>query len=729
MFDLVKNMFFTAFLAIDSVIYDLIRYVYQIFVFLAELNLFSEEDYMGIVNRIYIILGVVMLFVLAYSLLKAVINPDDFAKKDNSFPNLIKNVIVSLIIIIILPTVFTVAFSIQTAVFNTDIIPKVILGDDGSGYTNKVKENGGNDIAINVYNAFFHPNMDYCADSNINDMEECRAKIKGNDTILWFFGGTYLSESYANVASGKSFWQFVKYSGAVNDGQISYMVVISTLVGLLLLLVLASYCIDLGVRVIKLMFYQIIAPIPVISRILPSDQGKKIFGNWMKQTITIFIEAFIRIAIMYLGVYIIQLIVYRFETKSIPNLSSLGITQQLLVIALLITGVVLFVRQAPKILKDLFGFDLGGNLNPFSKMLGIGASLGAGSLAGIRNFYKERNKGSNLGKSFLSAAAGFGSGLVRGGYAARNAKSLKDMKSAASAGVKGATDAKAKREKYRADHGGTLDGVVSGHFQDFTDWLTGAGVEELDKVINSASKVKKATDDMHAAAEKQMEKHLTDVDIATKMEKDSFKGTEAELLYDLYKQFYGQSFATIKQEMERRKEQAKKGDFTEEARRLVEKPVEPVRPEVMTATSEAEYNAAMRKYNEDMASYESRVAMKAQELTRQATKEAGLLESMYNQWWKASRTAVEQAAINGEAVGEALKVSDLFETRELATSAQDVIRASGLRAYDPSKDEAIEVKDGNVAKFIDDFSTGAQNQSFQASREKQKYMEKKSDGK
>ena len=83
-------------LTLDGAIYNLIDYVYDIFDFLAKTNIFSQSDYQVIVDRIFIILGLVMLFVLAYSLLKAVINPDEYAKGENSFANIIKNVIISL---------------------------------------------------------------------------------------------------------------------------------------------------------------------------------------------------------------------------------------------------------------------------------------------------------------------------------------------------------------------------------------------------------------------------------------------------------------------------------------------------------------------------------------------------------------------------------------------------------------------------------------------------------
>ena len=57
-------------LTIDGVIYNIIAWIYDIFNFLAGVNLFKESDYMTIVQRLYVILGMVMLFVLAYSLLK-----------------------------------------------------------------------------------------------------------------------------------------------------------------------------------------------------------------------------------------------------------------------------------------------------------------------------------------------------------------------------------------------------------------------------------------------------------------------------------------------------------------------------------------------------------------------------------------------------------------------------------------------------------------------------------
>lgn len=158
---------------IDTIIYRLVDYVYDIFNALAKVNIFDMNDYKTIVSRIYVILGMIMLFSLAYSLLKAVINPDEFAKGENSFPKLIKNVVVSLVIIAVLPTVFSVAFNLQNSILNQNTIPKLIFGND-TDYDTATKEDAGKMMSYNVMSAFLHPNVEWC---NEKDMKLKRALI------------------------------------------------------------------------------------------------------------------------------------------------------------------------------------------------------------------------------------------------------------------------------------------------------------------------------------------------------------------------------------------------------------------------------------------------------------------------------------------------------------------------------------------------------------------------
>ena len=530
-------------LMLDGAIYNLIDYLYDIFDFLAGRNIFSQDTYNDIVSRIYIILGVFMLFVLAYSLLKAIINPDDFAKGENSFPNLIKNVVVSLVIIVLLPTVFSVAFNIQNSILNNDTIPKLILGTDYATNTDVYDADAGRTMAYYTFMAFFHENEDWCGNPEVNgtgtvltvgDGGSCADEILGNGA-LFVQNGLPLSEIRAGVLREDSFSNFSEFGEAVEAGQINYMFIISTFAGLFIVYVLLNFCFDMALRVIKLAFYQIIAPIPVICRILPGGNMKDVFSNWTKQVISIFFEVFIRIGIMYLGVFLITTIVKNFN--GIPGLSDLSSTQGLIVQALLIMGVVTFIRQAPDLLSKLLKLDTGGMKLGLMDKLAMGGGLFAGAAAGglatagIRNFagaftgkgivndLKSRNFGSafkKVGTSIVpgikSGIAGAGSGAVRAGFNARGAKNFGDMKGAAGKGAAGAAAARAKRAAYKASHrsvsiaghnfdvgkiplvGGAI-GVGAGHASDLVhgaaQW---AGIDNMQALIDD----NKIIDDINA---------------------------------------------------------------------------------------------------------------------------------------------------------------------------------------------------------------------------------------
>lgn len=464
---------------IDGAIYNLICYVYEIFYYLATLNIFTEEHYQGIVNRIYVVLGLFMLFVLAYSLLRAIIDPDNFAKKENSFPNLIKNVIISLVIIVLLPTVFSVAFNIQNAVLNNDTIPKLILGLDGA---TDDTSGGGRTIAYYLFKAFLYPNSDYCTSEGYTDIEECRDSIKGNG---WLFvtNGDQLTVMDQAVLNGSSFTNYNDYSESVRDGKLSYLFPISTVAGIFTLYVLLNFCFDMAIRVVKLAFYQIIAPIPVICRVMPGGSMKDVFNKWVKQIISIFLEVFIRIAVLAICIYLINIVVETYD-NGLPNIDSLGLTQRPIVLALIIMGIVIFMKQAPQILGDLLGLKTDGMKLGLMDKLAMGGGLLAGAVAGGgasmfaknavaagKNFQATRGQGFKarakaLGLGAASVVAGTASGATRAGLGARGAKNFKDMKDATSKSVSAATDARFNRAKYKASHGGTVGGAIKGHVSD-----------------------------------------------------------------------------------------------------------------------------------------------------------------------------------------------------------------------------------------------------------------------
>ena len=499
---------------IDTIIYRLVDYVYDIFNALAKVNIFDMNDYKTIVSRIYVILGMVMLFSLAYSLLKAVINPDEFAKGENSFPKLIKNVIISLAIIAVLPTAFSVAFNLQNTILNQNTIPKLVFGN-GTDYDNATREDAGEMMSYYVMTAFLHPNVEWCNekgyeiddDTDIN-LSECASKIKGDGAWLVTNGEDLKSVTEKFKAGTYDISAFNDFGESAAAGKVTYNVFISTVAGVFLLYVLLNFCFDMAVRVVKLMFFQIIAPIPVICRVIPGGKLKDVFSDWMKKTISTYVEVFIRIAIMYLGVFMISQVVNNFSNI---NFGSLGVAQKLIAEALIIMGVVIFMRQAPKLIGDMFHLDSGSMKLGLMDKLAMGGALAAGSVAGgalgmlgrntvsaVKGIKKADTAGGKIKAGLFGAAsvaAGTVSGARRGFKAGKGAKSFADMKKAAGTAVADATAAKGKRDAYRAGHQGkssarTTLNVLEGHLADtFSNVSTYFGVNSVDDLVKDNANI------------------------------------------------------------------------------------------------------------------------------------------------------------------------------------------------------------------------------------------------
>lgn len=468
--DTVVKYAYALFLKLDSVIYNFIRYIYGIFLDLTKINLFGMDDYNDIVARIYIILGLIMLFVLAYSLLKAVINPDNFAKGETSFSKLIQNVVVSLVIIAMLPTIFGLAFNVQSALLNQGTLTKIILSnDDENG--EKIMNEGGNEMSFYVFQAFFGPDESKC-----DDVEDC-SKEKIESSV-----GT-LAEVDEKVLSGASFGLYSNFADEVSsdDGKINYSFPLSTIAGIFVLWVLLNFCFDMALRTIKLAFYQIIAPIPVICRVIPGGKLKDVFSKWVQQVISLFLEVFIRIGSIAFGVKMINIIVNKFNDGTFnDSLASNGAFSTTLIKALIIMALVMFIKKAPELITKLFGLDTGGMKLGLREKLAAGGGLMAGAALGtgvglmakkvaatgqnVRNAKGIGGKAKALGAGVVTGGAAVATGMLRGGYKARGAKNFTDMRKASAGGVDATMQTgekiKGTVDRYKAE-GKILPGITA----------------------------------------------------------------------------------------------------------------------------------------------------------------------------------------------------------------------------------------------------------------------------
>ena len=134
-----NSVFQSIMLWIDSVIYWFASQCYQLFIRLSMTQLFSDDFFQNFANRIYSILGVFMLFYLAYALLNALIDPDKLAKGEKSTSKIAVNLLVSLVILGFLPSVFDYAYRLQNYILSQT----AIITDDNTN------NNGNNNTTVN----------------------------------------------------------------------------------------------------------------------------------------------------------------------------------------------------------------------------------------------------------------------------------------------------------------------------------------------------------------------------------------------------------------------------------------------------------------------------------------------------------------------------------------------------------------------------------------------------
>ena len=89
---------------IDGLVYKIVGWLYQLYLVISDARIFTSDTFETFLTRIYAILGVAMLFVLAYSLLQSIVDPDK--NEISGAGKIISNTIISIILIAVVPTIF-----------------------------------------------------------------------------------------------------------------------------------------------------------------------------------------------------------------------------------------------------------------------------------------------------------------------------------------------------------------------------------------------------------------------------------------------------------------------------------------------------------------------------------------------------------------------------------------------------------------------------------------------
>ena len=114
---------------IDSIVYVVISKIYNLFVDLSSLILYSQNILDTLGQRIGLILGIFMLFRLAISLITYIITPDKINDKSKGGAKIITNIIVSLVLLATINIIFKEAYIVQNKIIESKFIEKIFFGN------------------------------------------------------------------------------------------------------------------------------------------------------------------------------------------------------------------------------------------------------------------------------------------------------------------------------------------------------------------------------------------------------------------------------------------------------------------------------------------------------------------------------------------------------------------------------------------------------------------------
>lgn len=500
-------------LLLDQIVYSFVNYAYQVFITVSNGQVVSSDTVQQMSDRVNVIIGIVMLFLVSFSLLRSLSNPDELTKGEKSTAKLITNILIVLIMLTLTSTSFKFAYKVQNILLSEGIIGRIIIGSD-SDVSSSTTIDAGFNMAVDVFSSFLNETNENTAYSI--DLKGCTPITQPTG-----LGGYKLPEIISISKECKTLKYFKQLADplAEDTSTLEYNFIISTVAGAFVLYIMVSFCIDLGVRAAKLAFYQLIAPIPILSRIIPGQ--KKIYDKWFQSVVSTFMDVFIKIAIISFAVFLISEVVPDIIStlfSSSNTGASFGVSGFSKVF--LILGILMFAKEAPKLIGDLFGFDgskmglgikkkLSEGLPPVpGAVKGAVGGLAAGVGAASRNAYsaiknrKDGEKGSKTAfNAIKSGLGGFGGGAYRGYNASKSAKDLKEMKAGIS---KSADEAQLKHDE-RAEAGGFFKATGSsiknsakrtGQF--FTGETASAKnkkAENLERVSNAAKEITTILDD------------------------------------------------------------------------------------------------------------------------------------------------------------------------------------------------------------------------------------------
>lgn len=364
MFDTFRSILFN----INSGIYTIVSLIFDLFFDITGYTMFDNEMIKGLFNRLFVVIGVFMLFKLCVSFISYLVNPESMKDKEKGIGKLFGRLITMLILLYVLMPMndfnlwgdadtdakyqangilFGALYDFQSRVINDGAISELILGENLSVNGNVKNLNIGKNVSNTIHKAFFAE-----AGSCDEIAKEKVENAKNKDDLELILNDECTSGNYAG-------YYIFEYNG-----------IIALIVGIGVLVIVFLFCFDVAVRMIKLGILRLLSPIPAISYIDPKSSRDGMFANYIKTLTSTYLDLFLRLAIIYLVIFILADIAQRNE--NLFTGSTGGIAKAIIYISLLF-----FAAQAPKFIMQSLGIKSKGT------GLGFGAALLGGGLSGL----------------------------------------------------------------------------------------------------------------------------------------------------------------------------------------------------------------------------------------------------------------------------------------------------------------------------------------------------------
>jgi len=386
MLDFIRRLF----VWFDVAVYGVVESIFQVIVDLANIQLFNDTVIDQFASRLYIILGLVMLFKIMISFVQMLINPDKMDDKEQGVTSLLKRVVISLALIVLVPSIFDLARQVQTELL--PVIPKVVLGveSDLTSEDSEAMNSVGRVMSFYTFLAFFNYDNQNCDDGSIlgtGSRLDIEHQFQQPATIV------SVGTAYTHVNDK------CPASTDANGYRYKYNVLLSTIVGAYLLFVLVQIAVKIAIRTLKLGICEFVAPIPIASYIDPK-MSKQTFDTWVNTCWKTYLDLFIRLIIVYFMIFVFQTVLTNDFLTALYGKLGGSIIRGSLVTVFIIVGVLQFAKEAPKFIGDMLGLKADGDLmGMFKDAWESAKTVGSLPVAGARASMLASAKSKEAGES------------------------------------------------------------------------------------------------------------------------------------------------------------------------------------------------------------------------------------------------------------------------------------------------------------------------------------------